>query len=78
VNGAIPRWSIAVRTLTEPYRVTLPMILLVSMVPNDRSEIPERDRLAAPVLALIVVGIVALVFTCYVVAYASDAQAART
>jgi membrane-associated phospholipid phosphatase len=45
---------------------------------NDRSEIPERDRLAAPVLALIVVGIVGLVFTCYVVAYASDAQAART
>jgi hypothetical protein len=54
------------------------MILLVSLFPNDRSEIPERDRLAAPVLALIVVGIVALVFTCYVVAYASDAQAART
>jgi membrane-associated phospholipid phosphatase len=45
---------------------------------NDRSEIPERDRLAAPVLALIVVGIVGLVFTCYVVAYALGAQAART
>jgi hypothetical protein len=32
-------------------------------------EIPERDRLVAPVLALIVAGIVGLVFMCYVVAY---------
>ncbi|HEX2342109.1 MAG TPA: phosphatase PAP2 family protein [Vicinamibacterales bacterium] len=30
---AMLRWSMAVRTLTQPYRVTLPMILLVSLVP---------------------------------------------
>lgn len=33
-------------------------------------EIPERDRLVAPFLAVIVVGIVGLVFMCYAVAYA--------
>jgi membrane-associated phospholipid phosphatase len=32
-------------------------------------EIPERDRLVAPALALIVAGIVGLVFMCYVLAY---------
>jgi hypothetical protein len=34
------------------------------------NEVPERDRLVAPALALIVVAIVGLVFTCYLVAYA--------
>ena len=32
-SEAIPRWSMAVGTLTQPYRVTLPMILLVTLVP---------------------------------------------
>jgi hypothetical protein len=41
-------------------------------------EIPERDRLDAPFLALIVVGIVGLVFMCYVVAYAFGVELSGT
>jgi membrane-associated phospholipid phosphatase len=50
--------------------VFLACVAGVIFLRNDRSEIPERDRLAAPVLALIVAGIVGVVFMCYLVAYA--------
>jgi H+/Cl- antiporter ClcA len=41
-------------------------------------EIPDRDRLVAPFLALIVVAIVGLVFLCYVVAYAYGVELSGT
>ena len=51
----------------------------VAFLRNDRSaEIPERDRLVAPALALIVIGIVVLVFTCYLVAYALGVELRST
>jgi NO-binding membrane sensor protein with MHYT domain len=54
--------------------VLLACVAFVIFLRHDRSELPERDRFVAPALALIVVGIVGLVFTCYVVAYALGAE----
>ncbi|HEX2462830.1 MAG TPA: phosphatase PAP2 family protein, partial [Vicinamibacterales bacterium] len=55
--------------------VLLACVAYVVFLRRYRSEeIPERDRLVAPVLALMVVGIVGLVFMCYVVAYASGVE----
>jgi membrane-associated phospholipid phosphatase len=55
--------------------VLLACVAYVVFLRRYRSEeIPERDRLVAPVLALIVVGIVGLVFMRYAVAYASGVE----
>jgi hypothetical protein len=55
------------RAMTRPYPVTVPMILLVSLV-------PFTDRRVAPSLALCVSGFVGLGVVCYWVAYQRSAR----